>query len=93
VADRGLIDALVEGGVFDRESAEEMASRVMAAIAARLQAGRTVKVEGVGTFASRERWQDTYCQGPGRVKVRVTSLRYPVELSRGEPRPLSKVAA
>lgn len=85
MADRGLIDELVAGGVFDRDSAEEMASRVLAAIAARVAAGRSVWIEGVGRLGGKTKWRDTYSAGLARVQVRVAHLSSPVELSRGEP--------
>lgn len=85
MADRGLIDQLVADGVT-RSEAEWAADKVLGAVLSRLREGRTVQIDGVGRLGAKATTKDCYCDGPGRVDVKVACLKTPVELSRGEPR-------
>jgi nucleoid DNA-binding protein len=84
MADRGLVEELVAGGLSNDE-AIWASDKVLAAINARIRAGRTVQIDGIGRLSSRVARKDCYCDGPGKIEVKVACVKQPVEISRGEP--------
>jgi len=85
VADRDLVNEIMAGGISDRANAEDMADRVLTAVAARIAAGRSVRIDGVGRLGNRRKIVTV--PGAGvlqRIETRVATVISPVEISRGE---------
>lgn len=85
MADRLLVDQIEAGGL-DRAAAEDAADRVLVAMAQLLQAGRYVRLPGLGRLTSHERpaWVPGL-RGKRAFLKRTVRLASPGVLSRGEP--------
>ena len=85
MADRFLIDQIAAGGV-GREDAEDMADRVLTAMAEMLMAGLYVRLPGIGRLTSQKKptWVPGY-RGKRAFVKRTVRLADPAVLERGEP--------
>jgi nucleoid DNA-binding protein len=84
VADPSLIGAIVAAGV-EREAAEDMLARVTTAMVDRLLAGKTVRLDGIGSFKAPKKVVRAGFPPDHFRQQRKIELRTPGIIEKGEP--------
>lgn len=85
MADLGIVARMVEEGA-DRAAAVAAVDQVYRLMLAQLQAGKTVRIDGVGQLTAPSK--PTFVEGTRKMRCRMqrkVSLRSPVIIEKGEP--------